>query len=255
MPLRVAVRGDADGPLRGRPREGDGASDPAVVAVERERDADLVLAVGDGALCSLIDDPAPAPTLPVATSVGRHGCGRDRVDAVLAALASSGLDGLTVAHPVLTVDAAGADTLDAGPRSQALLDVALVTSEPAHISEYTVADGAGDLASFRADGVVVATPAGSAGYGAAAGGPVLAAGSGLAVVPVSPYTTDPHTWVVDPPVELGVERDESPVSLVVDGREVGTVPVERAVRLTVDRTVDLLRPPGSGGGARRLEKL
>ncbi|AUV83883.1 hypothetical protein C2R22_05120 [Salinigranum rubrum] len=222
--------------------------EPDVTLTDREGAADLVLAVGDEALRSLVDDPAPVPVLPVATSVGRHGVAREQVDEALTALSPTELDARTVPHPVLSVDVSGREV-------RGLLDVALVTSEPAHISEYTVADGSGVLGSFRADGVVVATPAGSAGYGHATGGPLLAAGAGLAVVPISPYTTKPRTWVVDAPVALDVERDESPVSLVVDGQVRRRVTVDDPVRLTVGRTVDLLRPPTPADGARRLEKL
>ncbi len=222
--------------------------EPDVTLTDREETADLVLAVGDDALRSLADDPAPVPVLPVATSVGRHGVTREQVGEALAGLTLAELDAWTVPHPVLSVD------VDGGV-ARGLLDVTLVTSEPAHISEYTVADESGVLGSFRADGVVVTTPAGSAGYGHATGGPLLAAGAGLAVVPISPYTTKPRTWVVDAPVVLDVERDESPVSLVVDGRVRRRVTVDDPVRLTVGRTVDLLRPPTPADGARRLEKL
>jgi NAD+ kinase len=221
---------------------------PDVTLTDHEAAADLVIAVGDEALRSLVDDPAPVATLPVATSVGRHGVARERVRETLADLTPATVEARTVAHPLLSVDVGGDEV-------QGLLDVALVTSEPAHISEYTVADGSSVLGSFRADGVVVATPAGSAGYSHATGGPLLAPDTGLAVVPVSPYTTKPRTWVVDAPVTLGVERDESPVSLVVDGHARRTVTVDDPVRLTVDRTVDLLRPPTLADGAQRLEKL
>ncbi|WP_161569848.1 NAD(+)/NADH kinase [Salinigranum halophilum] len=243
MSVTVAVRGTETGDSFE-----EVLHDSGVVLAARETAADLVLAVGDVALCSLADDPAPVPALPVATSVGRHGVAREAVGEVLGGLSPAALDGRVVPHPVLSADVAGDE-------ARGLLDVALVTSEPAHISEYTVADASGVLGSFRADGVVVATPAGSAGYSHATGGPLLAAETGLAVVPVSPYTTKPRTWVVDDPVTLDVERDESPVSLVVDGRARRQVTVDEPVRLTVDRTVDLLRPPLPADGARRLEKL
>jgi NAD+ kinase len=224
---------------------------PADIAhTARESAADLLLAVGDDAVCSLATDPAPIPTVLVDADVGRYGVPGDDVAELLRTLATDPavLAERTVAEPCLSV------SVD-GDRTRAVLDAALVTSEAAHISEYTVADATGPLASFRADGVVVATPVGSAGYGHAAGGPVLTGGDGLAVVPISPYTTGPCTWVTDAPVALGVERDEAPVSLVVDGTIHREIDVDDAVRLDVAGTVDLIRPPVPTDGARRLEKL
>ncbi|WP_152042195.1 NAD(+)/NADH kinase [Salinigranum salinum] len=244
MSLTVAHRGD------------DVCTDPVarlpadVSHAARESAADLLLAVGDDAVCSLVTDPAPIPAILVDADVGRHGVSGDDVADLLRTLAGDPavLSARTVAAPRLSV------TVD-GDRTPAVLDVALVTSEAAHISEYTVADPMGPLASFRADGVVVATPLGSAGYAHAAGGPVLTDGDGLAVVPISPYTTGPCTWVTDAPVTLGVERDEAPVSLVVDGTTYREIGVDDAVLLEMAGTIDLIRPLAPTDGAHRLEKL
>jgi NAD+ kinase len=260
MALTVALRGDAVlADMLATDAVGDAASDSGrgrtdgdghVVASDTETAADLLLAVGDDAVRTLADDPAPVPVLPVDAGVGRHGLSSPHVDDALRAFAADPgtLTACIASHPVLTVSVGGFE-------ARAVLDVALVTSEAARISEYTVAARAEPLASFRADGVVVATPAGSAGYAHAAGGPVLAATGVVTVVPVSPYTTRPSTWVVDPPVTLGVVRDEAAVSLVVDGELHRRVGVDRPVRVDVAGTVDLVRPPRPPDGARRLEKL
>jgi len=107
----------------------------------------------------------------------------------------------------------------------------LVTDEPARISEYAVATRDRDVDQVRADGVVVATPAGSHGYAADAGGPLLSAGArALAVVPVSPFRVERSQWVLDAPASLRVVRDDADVTLLVDGRDCGhaeaDVPVE-----------------------------
>jgi NAD+ kinase len=243
MSLRVALRGDVS------LADLSGASED-VVAADGEATADLVVAAGERAIRSLVDAPAPVPVLPLDADVGPYGVTADGVAGCLRTLATdpSPVTDRVVRHPLLSV------TVD-GFRTEAVLDAALVTSEAARISEYTVADRVGDLASFRADGVVVATPAGSAGYSHAAGGPVLTTEAGLAVVPISPYTTRPSTWVVDAPIELGIERDETPVSLVVDGTVRRQVGVDDAIEVAVAGHVDLVRPPSSADGARRLEKL
>jgi NAD+ kinase len=89
---------------------------------------------------------------------------------------------------------------------------------------------------------VVATPLGSGGYAAAAGGPVVSPGGGLAVVPVAPFTTRPDTWVATGGVRVTIEREEEAVALVVDGTRRGTVEPHRTVRIEVAATVELLSP-------------
>jgi NAD+ kinase len=118
--------------------------------------------------------------------------------------------------------------------TRALQDVMLVTEEPARISEYTVRSGGDLVGRFRADGVVVATPAGSQGYARACGGSVLDPGTEVfGVVPVSPFATDQDSWVLPmDAVELSVERDETPVELLADDRTAGTVARGETVRLT-----------------------
>jgi NAD+ kinase len=117
-----------------------------------------------------------------------------------------------------------------------------VTRESANISEFAVRAGGRRVGDFRADGVVAATPLGSAGYARAAGGPVVGAGTGLAVVPVAQFATARDAWVLDPPVACAVERDEEPVSLVLDGTVVGEAGVGRPVRVEAVDSLDLLVP-------------
>jgi len=115
-------------------------------------------------------------------------------------------------------------------------DVMVVTSDPGNISEYRIVSGS-ELGTIRADGVVVATPAGSRGYARAAGGPVIQPGSeAMAVVPVGAFTMEPAQWVVGlgTPVELANER-AVPNSLLLDGavhdlNEEQTVAVDRGER-------------------------
>ncbi|VTT87538.1 NAD kinase [Halorubrum sp. DM2] len=215
-------------------------------------ESDAIVAVGDAALWDAARAVASAdarsvPILPVGD--GRYAVDADlavdRLDAVVAGLGGSeaSLDGFAcVAHPVLAVDGAGD-----GRRHFAAANVAFVTATPARISEYEIAFLDGESVSVRADGAVVATPLGSDGYAAAAGGPVVSPGGGLAVVPVAPFTTRPDTWVVTDGVRVTVEREEEPVALVVDGTRRGTVEPHRTVRVETATTVDLLSPTVESG--------
>ncbi|MFB6156852.1 MAG: hypothetical protein ABEJ34_03310 [Haloferacaceae archaeon] len=228
-PLRVAVRG------------GGGAAASAAAGVERvgaDEDPDVVTAVGEDALIGLADDLPDAPVVPSWPGGGPHVVPPASLGTALESVAAGDvrIDG----HPVLGV------TVEGRTAGRALMDATLVTSDPARISEYGVHARGERVASARADGVTVATPLGSAGYARTAGGPLLAPGTGVAVVYIAPFTTNPDVRVLRPNLELSVERDEGPVSLVLDDairRRVG--PDERvAVRRAA--TVDVAVVSGTG---------
>jgi NAD+ kinase len=102
------------------------------------------------------------------------------------------------------------------------------------------------VASVRADGVVVATPVGSDGYAAAAGGPVLDAGTGVAVVPIAPFSTAATTHVADPGDGLAVSVERrGEVAVYLDGVRRGAVDVDADLRIDRDGTLDVLVPTGT----------
>jgi len=135
------------------------------------------------------------------------------------------------------------------------MDAMLVTSTPARISEYVVRAGDEHVTTVRADGVVIALPAGHSGCARAADDPVVAPEAGVAaVVPVAPFATDPDHWVV--PIDglsVTVERDEVPVDLLADDRTVGPVTPSRAGTVRT-AAVPESRPFFPGAGA-NLETL
>ena len=196
-----AVRRAGGEPLVGEPSE-------VVAAVP-----DAVVAVGESALCALVTAGVEAPILPVDIGPGISSVPVADLEAALEALVAG--EYLPTERPVLTAD----------DGTRALFECMLVTAEPARISEYTITSGGDHVATFRADGVVVATPAGSHGYARRADGPVVAPKTGVVtVVPVAPFSTEADNWVVTPEqLRLTVERDEAPVDLLADDRVVGEV--------------------------------
>ncbi|WP_254537628.1 ATP-NAD kinase [Halomarina litorea] len=210
---RLAIVGDDPIIAAAAADAGDVVDDPA--------DAEAVVAVGESALLSLVPDGA-RPTLAVDVC-GPLSFSRERAAAALSHLARGTLE--TVDQSVVAVEYPGG-------REHVLTDAMLVTAEPARISEYSVHHRGREVARFRADGCVVATPLGSHGYAAAAGGPSLAPTAGVAaVVPVAPFAIDTDRWVLPLPLSLCVERDEADVELLADDRRAGSIPAGEPVRL------------------------
>lgn len=200
-------------------------------------DPDWVAAVGDAALSALIGEAPSVPLLAVDVEPGVPGVTRQEAPDAIAAI----LDGEVTETPLerFTANAEG-ECL-----GTFLRDVMLITGEPARISEYGVLSGDRRVARFRADGVVVATPAGSPGYLRSAGGPIVEPGTGtLAVVPVAPFETVSEHWILDDAgVSLAVHRDE-PVVLVTDGTEQGRVTKDAPVELDPAGELQLYVPSG-----------
>jgi NAD+ kinase len=195
---------------------------------------DAIVAVGTPALTALVAErPVPeVPVLPIDAGPGFSGT----EDAADAARALGRGEYATVDHPVFGV-AVGDE--HAG---NAVVDVMIVTSDPGSISEFRIASGE-VIEAVRADGVVVATPAGSHGYARSAGGPRIRPGvDAAAVVPVAAFTMSPDRWVVglDAPVEITSERDV-PVSLLLDHERRRLRP-GRAVTVTTVDAIDLVVP-------------
>lgn len=255
---RVGVVGDAVEPIASAIDSAGGK--PLLTEHPRQLDATpaFIVAVGGPALRALVPE-ASAPILPVETDTpGLDPITRDRAHAVLSRLVDlfstdrsedNTIDPqqFIVTHPVI-----GVEGERQANRGHALVDVALLTAEPARISEYTVIAGTdSEIMSVRADGVVVATPAGSHGYAHAAGGPRLGTETGVgAVVPIAPFSTDADHWVVSlSELQLTVDRDETSVELLLDGRRAGPVsptetlwlrPVDTIETITVQQGLEKL---------------
>ena len=217
---------------------------------------DWIVAEGAGALCELVRARVDAPVLATEPSSGSEtelvGGGDEPDEWTRQAIPT-----VPRAEIGAAVEAADAGELPAVSRTplvvavddtelgRALFDVVLVTDEPATICEYSIRTANERVASVRADGVVVATPAGSYGYASAAGGPILETGTGVVtVVPIAAFVTDADHWVLDADgVELGVER-EQPVAVVADGEHVESIGHGDEVELTPGEPVRLFEWSG-----------
>jgi len=214
----VGVVGDPS--VAARLREA-GAS---VVTGEDVPETDRLVAVGRDALSTVAAAPGDPLVVPVEAGRGVRSVAREAVPAAVAALPEARVE----SHPVFEVEAAGE------PVGTAFWDVTAVTAEAARISEYAVAAPTDAVGQFRADGVVMATSAGSPGYAHRVGGPVLSPNGPTGVVtPIAPFQTDRDHWVLSlDGLTVSVERDEATVALFVDGEPAATVARGETVRLS-----------------------
>lgn len=222
--------------LEGILAEYGGSVVPGAVETVCGADPSFVATLGDAALFELLQSGActDVPVLPVDCRPEIEGADRDGiVDAIRRSLEG---DARVRVHPVLAIQIGGQR------RHRALWDVTLATNEPARISEYSIESQGESIDQFRADGVVVATAAGSRGYANAVDGPILStAVEAVVAAPIAPFDTHTDRWVLpNDDLALSVERDESAVAVSIDGRTLETITVDTPVHITADGSLSTL---------------
>ncbi|MBQ8303021.1 MAG: NAD(+)/NADH kinase [Clostridia bacterium] len=88
------------------------------------------------------------------------------------------------------------------------------------ISEFAVENTGGDHVSYRADGVIVSTPAGSTAYALSAGGPVISQSlESIMVTPICPHSFFNRSIVYGADEKITVtNRSDSTLNVSLDGR-------------------------------------
>ncbi len=130
----------------------------------------------------------------------------------------------------------------------ALNDAAIVRGSSARVVRLSVAIDGSHLATYIADGLVVATPTGSTAYSFSAGGPILDPTSqNLVVTPVAAYMTAIRSIVVSPRHVVRIEVvDARDVLVSIDGREDFPLEVGDAVEIRArERPIRFIEPRGS----------
>ena len=200
------------------------------VAPDEAASAVAVVAAGEAALVDVARRGVDAPVLPVDAGPGTRSVPAEAATAAVEKV----LAGDCRTEPLSPVRT--------GTNEVALFDVALLAAEAARISEFSIRHRGDRLTRFRADGVVASTPAGSVGYNRAADGPLVAPGTGVvAVVPIAPFRTDDGRWVLAPEeVTLAVERDETPIEVLLDGRLERTASTANPISLEPAEEIEVL---------------
>jgi len=106
--------------------------------------------------------------------------------------------------------------------SLAANDVAIAAGAPFRMIELTVGQGDEEIATYLADGVVVATPTGSTGYNLSADGPILDPTlEAVVITPVAAHSLSMRPIVVRPdaPIRITANRVNPGTTLVIDGQD------------------------------------
>ena len=130
----------------------------------------------------------------------------------------------------------------------ALNDVVIARGSLARVVRLDTSIDSSHLASFIADGLVVASPTGSTGYSFSAGGPILGpTARNLVVTPIAGYLTTIRSVVVGPEAVVRCRVVDAHEALVsVDGREDIPLAVGDVVEIrAIERPVRLVEPEGS----------
>ena len=193
-------------------------------------------------------------------NLGRLGfltsCGIDDLEAGVERLARGDFHAeRRMALDVRALDASGVER----QRWFALNDVVLHKGGFARMVSLHVAANGESIASYSADGIVVATPTGSTAYNLSAGGPIVyPTVESILVTPISPHTMSVRSLVLPPSAEVTLRAEDGPEELLVtvDG-QVGTT-FARGETLVVcrsERAVQIVRFPGTTFFARMRLKL
>jgi NAD+ kinase len=128
-----------------------------------------------------------------------------------------------------------------------LNDIAINKSALARIIEMHVRVGGKFVSTFRADGLIVATPTGSTAYNLSAGGPIIYPTMGAVVVtPICPHmlTNRPLVLPDDLTIEIRIVSSNQEVYLTMDGQE--GLPLSEHEKVSVRKspqTVQLIQSP------------
>jgi NAD+ kinase len=133
-------------------------------------------------------------------------------------------------------------------RHIALNDIVIARGALARVCRLDVSIDGTHLATFIADGLVVASPTGSTGYSFSAGGPILDPVSrNLVVTPIAAYLSAIRSVVVSPRQVVRCRVVDAHEALVsIDGREDLPIAVGDAVEVQArDHPIRLIEPKGA----------
>lgn len=207
----------------------DGGLDVVRLADEVPEGLDVVFGVGGDGTVLRAAQLARQHALPIAgINVGRVGYLAefevDELEALVSAIAEDRTH--TLERMTVQIEYPGGS-------ATALNDVVMEKVVSERTIEILVTIDGQRLATYRTDGLIVATPVGSTAYSLSAGGPIVDPSlEALILTPVAPHSLLSRSLVVSPDavIEVSVEV-ERPASVNVDGQRVATVQPGQSVSI------------------------
>lgn len=201
-----------------------GSSGAAVLDASSGAPADAVVAFGgDGTILTGAGVAASRRVPLLGVNVGRLGflssCGAAELEEAIERLTSG--DYTIESRMMLEAEASAPEPLVA----LALNEFVLEKPVPSRVIRVRVAVGEEEVATYTADGFIVATPTGSTAYSLSAGGPIVEpALRAMILTPVSSHSPVWRAIVVGPERAVSLSPEDRPATLSADGRPVGTLP-------------------------------
>ena len=115
----------------------------------------------------------------------------------------------------------------------AVNDVVICHDSYLGISDIKLENGRGDSVHYRADGIIVATPAGSTAYSLSAGGPIISHGlDSITVTPICPHSFFNRSIVYGPDESITVSNmADTVLNISTDGRLFDVLKKEETCRI------------------------
>lgn len=221
----------------------------AVDDARLERASFVVVFGGDGTLLSAARRAAPLGVALLSVHLGRFGFITEVApDAVMRAVDDALAGRCPVQERMMLEATLERGREDRGERLLAVNDI-VVASRAVRMVHVRTAIGDDPVATYAADGVIVASPTGSTGYSLSAGGPLVhPAVRALIVTPIAPHTLSARTLLVPDTqcVRLTVEGEtRDAVAVTADGQD--ELPLEVGDTVRVSRAACALRLLAAGG--------
>jgi NAD+ kinase len=120
----------------------------------------------------------------------------------------------------VTIRSASGQTAGAPPTRSAVNDAVLTQRSLARLLDLEARLDGAEIATYKADGLIVSTPTGSTAYTLAAGGPILTPDvQAMVLTPICPHTLTHRPLVFRPDARLEIRNaSDGPVTLTIDGQ-------------------------------------
>ena len=145
----------------------------------------------------------------------------------------------------LAVTLPGSSTTETGPKC-AVNDAVLTQRSIARLLDLEARLDGAEIASYKADGLIVSTPTGSTAYTLAAGGPILTPDvQAMVLTPICPHTLTNRPLVFRPDARLAIRNASGgSVTLTIDGQWACELASDASIEIRrAEQPLRLYRPP------------